>query len=434
MLEILNRIREEKIYFIDLWFSDILGSVKNLTIPASEMAKVLEEGIWFDGSSIEGFGRISESDMYLRPDPETFAILPNSEVKTARLICDVFAPNYEPFVGDPRYILKEMTKSARRLGYEYMVGAELEFYLFRPEKGLNFPQDQVGYFDLLGDSGLELRREISNQLSFLDIEAEAGHHEVGPGQQEIDLKYTEALKMADNLITAKVIIKKVAQEKGLYATFMPKPLFGKPGSGLHLHQSLFSKGENIFAEPKDTYGLSTIAYQFLAGELKYVKEISAVLSPIVNSYKRLVSGFEAPVYICWGQMNRSALIRVPKISPKKVLNTRIELRSPDASCNPYLAFAVMLKAGLEGIEQKLTPPPPVEENVYNWEGISQKRELDTLPRSLFEALEYFSQSKLARETLGEYLFQKYQEIKMREWQEYCLQVSPWELEKYLQLY
>ncbi|MEO0102373.1 MAG: glutamine synthetase family protein [candidate division WOR-3 bacterium] len=433
MSDILNRIKEEKVSFLDLWFSDILGSVKSLTIPTGEIERVLEEGIWFDGSSIEGFGRIAESDMYLLPDPKTFALLPGKEGrKTARLICDVFSPNYQPFVGDPRSILKKTL--AQNLNYQYMVGAELEFFLFYRREDTLSPQDQVSYFDLLGDLGLELRKEICERLSFLGIQTEAGHHEVGPGQQEIDLKYSEALNIADNLITAKVIIKRVAEEYGLYATFMPKPLLDKPGSGLHLHQSLFSRGENIFADPKDTYGLSNIAYQFLAGQLNHIKEISAIISPIVNSYKRLVSGFEAPVYICWGQMNRSALIRVPKISPKRLISTRIELRSSDASCNPYLAFAVMFRAGLEGIKQKLTPPPPVEENVYTWEGTSRKGELATLPRSLFEALEYFSQSKLAKETLGEYLFQKYQEIKMREWQEYCLQVSPWELEKYLQLY
>lgn len=433
MSEVLNRIKEEKASFLDLWFSDILGSVKNLTIPTEEIEKVLEEGIWFDGSSIEGFGRIAESDMYLLPDPKTFTLLPGKEGRrTARLICDVYSPNYQPFIGDPRFILKKAL--TQNINYQYMVGAELEFFLFHRREDIRSPQDQVSYFDLLGDLGLELRKEICERLSFLGITAEAGHHEVGPGQQEIDLKYSEALNIADNLITAKVIIKKVAEEHGLYATFMPKPLLGKPGSGLHLHQSLFQNGKNCFADPQNHYGLSQIAYQFMAGQLNYIKEISAILSPTVNSYKRLVSGFEAPVYICWGQMNRSALIRVPKVNPRKLISTRLELRSPDASCNPYLAFAVMFHAGLEGIRQKLTPPPPVEENVYHWEEMEKKEPTAILPRSLFEALEYLAQSQLVKETLGEYLFQKYQEIKMREWQEYCVQISPWELEKYLQLY
>jgi glutamine synthetase len=436
MNEILSRIKEEKVSFIDLWFSDILGSVKSLTIPAKEIERVCEEGVWFDGSSIEGFGRIAESDMYLIPDPETFALMPKTGERpvSARLICNVFAPNYQPFVGDPRFILRNALLSlGKELGSDvsYKVGVELEFYLFKREGEKPIPHDRVSYFDLLGDSGVELRKEISAYLASLGIQTEAGHHEVGSGQQEIDLKYSDALKMADNLITAKVVIKKVAEEKGLYATFMPKPIFGIPGSGLHIHHSLFRKGENLFASPDDPYGLSLFAYQFLAGELKYIKELSAILSPTVNSYKRLVSGFEAPVYICWGQMNRSALVRIPKTSPKKLTSTRLELRSPDPACNPYLAFAVILNAGLAGIKEGLSPPPPTEENVYTSE---EREKIPTLPRSLFEALEHFARSEIARKTLGDYLFQKYLEIKMREWQEYSLQVSPWEIERYFPIY
>lgn len=424
--------------FIDLWFSDILGSVKNLTIPADQLEKAINEGIWFDGSSVEGFGRIFESDMYLKPDRNTFAILPwTGSEKTARLICDVFSPKHEPFPGDPRFILRRALERVQRMNYEYKVGTELEFYMFKRDGTAiaPLPHDQVGYFDLGGDHALNIRKQMCSKISQLGIRVEAGHHEVGTGQHEIDLKYTDALSIADNLITAKVIIKKVAEENGLFATFMPKPIFGKPGCGMHVHQSFFRKGQNAFSNPKDRYGLSQLAYNFLAGQLKHIKEISAIISPIVNSYKRLVSGFEAPVYICWGQMNRSALIRIPRISKGKTVSSRLELRSVDPSCNPYLAFAVMLAAGLNGVQKKLPVAEPVEENVYHFEKMRLKeKKIDLLPRSLFEALEYFGQSKLIKETLGEHLMNIYLEIKTHEWQEYCIQVSTWELEKYIELY
>ena len=434
---IFRRIEKEKVRFIDLWFSDVLGSVKNETIPVQHLKKTLKEGIWFDGSSVEGFGRIFESDMYLKPDPATFAIIPRDEEKTARFICDVYAPDHKPAPVDPRSILKANLDILHRKNMEFYVGAELEFYLFKRdgEKVVPLPHDRVGYFDLGGDLGLRIRKTMCDRLQEFGIQLEAGHHEVGKGQHEIDLLYTDALTLADNIITARMVIKQVAEEHGLFATFMPKPLFGAPGNGMHIHQSIFKNTKNLFADARDDYGLSELAYGYLAGVLKHMKEISALTSPLVNSYKRLVSGFEAPVYICWGRMNRSALVRVPKISQKKYKSTRVELRSCDPSANPYLLFAVVLRAGLEGITKKLKPPAPVEENVYALEtDVLNDKGIDVLPRSLYQALEYYGQSDLARNALGDTLFQRYNEIKLREWDEYSIQVSKWEVDKYLELY
>ena len=434
---IYRRIEKEKIRFIDLWFSDVLGSVKNETIPVQHLKKTLREGIWFDGSSVEGFGRIFESDMYLKPDPATFAIIPRDEEKTARFICDVYAPDHKPAPVDPRSILKANLELLQKRGMDFYVGAELEFYLLKRdgEKVMALPHDRVGYFDLGGDLGLKIRKTMCDRLQEFGIQLEAGHHEVGKGQHEIDLLYTNALTLADNIITARMVIKQVAEEYGLFATFMPKPLFGAPGNGMHIHQSIFKDSKNLFADAKDNYGLSELAYNYLAGVLKYIKEISALTSPLVNSYKRLVSGFEAPVYICWGRMNRSALVRVPKISRSKYKSTRMEIRSCDPSANPYLLFAAILRAGIEGINTKLKPPAPVEENVYVLEtDVLKDKGIDHLPRSLYEALEYYSQSKLARSALGDTLFQRYYDIKMKEWEEYSIQVSKWEVDKYLELY
>jgi len=434
---IFKKIEKEKIKFIDLWFSDILGSVKNETIPVQQLKKALKYGIWFDGSSVEGFGRIFESDMYLVPDPETFTVIPWGEEKTARFICDVYAPDHKPAPVDPRSILKNNLELLEAKGMDYYVGAELEFYLFQRDGDtvLTLPHDRVGYFDLGGDLALKIRKKMCDRLQAFGIEVEAGHHEVGRGQHEIDLLYTQALKLADNILTARIVIKKVAEENSLYATFMPKPIFGAPGNGMHVHQSIFKNRKNRFADPKDSYGLSKLAYHYLAGVLKYMKEVSAITSPLVNSYKRLVSGFEAPVYICWGRMNRSALMRVPKISRNKFQSTRLELRSCDPSANPYLLFATVFRAGFEGIKNNLTPPKPVEENVYDIESaVLKDKGIDLLPRSLYEALEYYNQSKIAKSALGDVLFQRYYEIKLKEWDEYSIQVSKWEQDKYLELY
>ncbi len=435
--QIFKTIAKEKVQFIDLWFSDILGSVKNETITLPQLKKALTDGIWFDGSSVEGFGRIFESDMYLKPDRETFTIIPWGEERTARFICDVYAPDHKPAAVDPRSVLRKNLNILKKKGMTYYVGAELEFYLFTRDAGKikPLPHDRVGYFDLGGDLALRIRKKMCERLQQFGIEVEAGHHEVGMGQHEIDLLYTDALKLADNILTARMVIKKVAEENGLYATFMPKPIFGAPGNGMHIHQSIFKGKKNQFSDPKDTYGLSQLAYSYLAGVLKHMKEISAITSPLVNSYKRLVSGFEAPVYICWGRMNRSALVRVPRISRNKYDSTRVELRSCDPSANPYLVFASVLNAGLDGIENKLKPPKPVEENVYKIKSnILADKGIGLLPRSLWEALEYYHKSNVAQSALGDELFQRYHEIKMKEWDEYSVQVSKWEHDKYLELY
>jgi glutamine synthetase len=435
--QVLKQTEKEKVKFIDLWFSDILGSVKNETIPVNQLRKALKDGIWFDGSSVEGFGRIFESDMYLMPDPDTFMIIPWSEEKTARVICDVYAPDHKPARVDPRSTLKANLRLLNRMGMEFYVGAELEFYLFRRDgnKVIPLPHDRVGYFDLGGDLALRIRRQMCDRLQQFGIELEAGHHEVGRSQHEIDLLYNNAITLADNILTARIVIKKVAEEHGLYATFMPKPIFGSAGNGMHIHQSIFKGKKNCFSDPKDAYGLSKFAYQYLAGILSSMKELSAVASPLVNSYKRLVSGYEAPVYICWGRMNRSALVRVPRISKGKYDSTRLELRSCDPSANPYLVFACILRAGLEGIRRKIKPPKPVEENVYEMPSTDlQIKGINLLPRSLWEALEYYEKSEIARAAFGDTLFQRYYDIKMKEWEEYSTQVSRWEQDKYLELY
>jgi glutamine synthetase len=435
--QVLKQVEKEKVKFIDLWFSDILGAVKNVTILEHQLRKALKDGIWFDGSSVEGFGRIFESDMYLMPDPTTFAIIPWGEEKTARFICDVYAPDHKSAPVDPRSILKKNVQLLEKKGMEYYVGAELEFYLFKRDgaRVVPLPHDRVGYFDLGGDLALRIRKAMCERLQDFQILVEAGHHEVGQGQHEIDLFYTNALRIADNILTARMVIKRVAEEHGLYATFMPKPIFGAAGNGMHVHQSIFKGKKNIFANAKDAYGLSTTAYQYLAGVLEHMKEITAVTSPLVNSYKRLVSGFEAPVYICWGRMNRSALVRVPRISKHNYDSTRLELRSCDPSANPYLLLSCVLRAGLDGIEKNLKPPKPVEENVYQLESEALKTKgISLLPRSLWEALDYYNKSPIAKKALGDVLFQRYYDVKMKEWDEYSIQVSKWEHDKYLELY
>lgn len=434
---IFKTISKHKIKFIDLWFSDILGAVKNVTIPVREVRKALKDGIWFDGSSVEGFGRIFESDMYLKPDPNTFAVIPWSEERTARFICDVYAPDHRPAQVDPRGILRSNLNLLKKKGMDYYVGAELEFYLFRRDNDtvLPLPHDRVGYFDLGGDLALRIRKKMCERLEQFGIAFEAGHHEVGCGQHEIDLLYTNALQLADNILTARMIIKKVAEEHYLHATFMPKPIFGAAGNGMHVHQSIFKGKKNQFSSPKDSYGLSKLAYNYIAGVLKHIKEICAVTSPLVNSYKRLVSGFEAPVYICWGRMNRSALVRVPRFSKGNYASTRVELRSCDPSANPYLLLAAVLRAGIEGIQRNLKTPKPIEENVYKIKSdVLRTKGIDVLPRSLWEALAYFQQSKMAKSAFGDILFQRYYEVKMKEWDEYSIQVSKWEHDKYLELY
>jgi len=391
--DVLAEVTSRHVEFIHLQFTDVVGIVKGITIPANQLELALERGIWFDGSSIQGFARIAESDMYLVPDPVTFAVIPWETTDgpvTARMICDVFTPGGEPFTGDPRWVLKNALAAAEARGYAYNCGPELEFFLFR--NGQNGvprcePQDEAGYFDYSTDEAINVRKEMVVGLQAFGITVEAGHHECAPGQHEIDFKYADALTAADNAITFKYVLKAVAKRHGLHATFMPKPICGIAGSGMHTHQSLVDihKGVNPFADGDDEFGLSELARQFIAGQLAHAKGMCAVLAPLVNSYKRLVPGYEAPVYLSWARINRSALIRVPRVmSPA---STRLELRCPDPSCNPYLAFAVMLMSGLDGVDRALQAPEPAEEDLYSLdEAQRQARHLEMLPGSLAEAL------------------------------------------------
>ncbi|RCK75914.1 MAG: Glutamine synthetase type I [Ignavibacteriae bacterium] len=439
--QIFAQLKKDKVKFIQLQFTDLYGIVKSLTIPASKLADSLEYGTWFDGSSIEGFARIHESDMFLKPDIATYAVMPwlnSPDGNTARFICDVYNHDGTPFEGDPRYILKKVVAEARKMGYEFMTGPELEFFIFRRSNGLHaLPHDQAGYFDLTTDQAYNLRREMIVALEKFGIDVEASHHEVAIGQHEIDFKYGDALKTADNASTLRFVLKAIVQPYDLHVTFMPKPLMGVNGSGMHVHQSLFDikTGKNIFYDSKDKYQLSKKAYNFIAGLMKHIKGMSAILSPTVNSYKRLVPGYEAPVYICWARTNRSALIRVPKISKNKINSTRIELRCPDPASNIYLAFAIMLKAGLDGIKRNLIPPAAVEEDVYHFDDSKLKTlKIDTLPNSLLEAIKEMEKSDIVKQTLGEHTYTKFLEAKMKEWDEFRLQVTQWELDKYLEIY
>lgn len=436
--EIFEKLKKDEIKFISLQFADLFGVVKEIVIPVSKLEDAIENGLWFDGSSIEGFARIHESDLFLKPDLSTYSVIPwiKGEGKTACFICDIYSHNGKPFERDARYILKKTISELRKENFEYNVGPEIEFYIFRREDtAKTLPMDQGSYFDLTSHEGYKFIKEVIISLRNFEINVETSHHEVGNGQYEIDFKYGSALKIADRLLKLKYTIKKIAQMYGLHATFMPKPIMDAPGSGMHVHQSLIDTetGKNLFYNRRDKYKLSKIAYGFIAGQMKYVKEMCAILSPTVNSYKRLVSGFEAPCYITWGSMNRSSLIRVPKWLKKE--SARIELRCPDSSCNPYLAFAIMAKGGLEGIKNDLTPPNPIEENVYKMEeSLINEKNIEVLPNSLWEAIEEMKSSKIVYETLGKSLFEKYIEIKTREWNEYKRQVTLWEIEKYMEMY
>ncbi len=436
---VLKRLEHDNVRFVNLQFSDIMGLVKSVTLPVEEIEHAIKQGIWFDGSSVEGFMRIHESDMYLKLDLSTYAIIPWIEScgwNIARFICDVYTPEGKPFDGDPRYILKKVLKEAEDHGFIYNVGPEPEFYLFKREDGFShLTNDLGGYFDLNMDKAFLIRTEMMTSLKKLGIHAEMGHHEAGAGQHEIDFKYDYALKTADNVMSFKVTLKAIAEKHNLLATFIPKPIFGKPGNGMHCHQSFFNKdGKNVFFDAKDELQLTHIARHFVAGQLKYMKEFTAITNPLINSYKRL-GAFEAPVYICWARINRSALIRVPAISAGQEHSARVELRNPDSTCNPYLAFAVMLKAGLEGIKQKLEPPEQMNEDLYHFDDAKLKEfYIDSLPRDLGGALRLLKKSKLAKEVLGDHLFERYLEIKQQEWNNYRLQVHKWELDKYLEIY
>jgi glutamine synthetase len=431
--EVLELVATKNIRFIEMWFTDILGRIKMFTITSSELPEALDTGMGFDGSSVEGFARIYESDLIAKPDPESFKILPYKE-DTAKMVCDIYTPDGKPYDGDPRYCLKRNLEEIKKFGFtEYYVGPELEYFYFKSDK---IPEilDNAGYFDSMPaeDLGINLRVKTMEYLSAMGIDAEYAHHEVAPSQHEIDLRYDSALKMADKVIAYKVLVKEVARESGLYATFMPKPITGVNGSGMHVHQSLFNNNKNMFFSEKDKYHLSDIAKYFIAGILKHAREICIITNQWVNSYKRLVPGYEAPVYICWATRNRSALIRVPEYKPGKEKATRIEVRFPDPACNPYLAFAVMLRAGIEGIKNKYPLAEPLEVSAYEMEDIERKaRKIEELPGSLIEAIEIAEESKLLKSTLGEHIYTKFLENKKIEWDNYRTKVTDYEIKRYL---
>ncbi len=436
--EIVRMVKDGDVEFIRMQFTDIFGQLKNVAITASQIEKAVDNQIMIDGSSIEGFTRIQESDQVLHPDLDSFTILPwrPQQAKVARMICDVYNPDGTPFVGDPRGVLKKVLAKAEAMGYSFNVGPECEFFLFQTdEKGAATTQtaDEAGYFDLSPlDHGESTRREICLALEQMGFEIEASHHEVAAGQHEIDFKYADALKAADNIMTFKLAVKTLAQKNGLHATFMPKPVFGINGSGMHTNMSLFKDGKNIFADPSDKRGLSKEAYAFIAGILTHVQGMAAITNPIVNSYKRLVPGYEAPCYLAWSASNRSALIRIPAARGQA---TRVELRCPDPTCNPYLALAVCLAAGLDGIEKGMTPPEEVTENIFAMDEATRvAKGIDSLPGSLAEAVDAMEKDALISETLGTHVATQYIAGKKKEWDAYRTHVSAWETARYLVTY
>jgi len=433
--EVFEVIKNQDVKFVGLWFTDILGRLKSVSIPASELEVAFDEGVGFDGSSIKGFARIDESDMVAKPDPATFQIIPwrSKGDVVARMFCDIQNPDGSPYEGDPRYILKRsLERLEREYGYTFYVGPELEYFYFK--NGRN-PEvlDEGGYFDLTTlDAGIEMRRETILMLEAMGIKVEYSHHEVAPSQHEIDLRYRDALTMADQVMTYRIVVKEIARQHGCYATFMPKPIFGVNGSGMHTHQSLFKGDKNAFFDPDDEYHLSDVGKGYIAGLLKHAPEITSVTNQWINSYKRLVPGYEAPVYITWARRNRSTLVRVPMYKPNKEKATRVEFRSPDPACNPYLAFSVMLAAGLAGIKNRYELPPPTEKDVYLMSNEERKSEgIKTLPGSLIEAITLTEKSELVREALGDHIFNNFITSKKVEWDRYRVNVTEWELKEYL---
>ncbi|MDD3726632.1 MAG: glutamine synthetase family protein [Candidatus Ratteibacteria bacterium] len=432
--DVLKIAKESDVKFIRLWFADITGQMKGFTITSEELKHALEDGMGFDGSSIKGFARIDESDMVAMPDPSTFMILPYrpKEKAVAGMICDILNPDRSPYEGDSRYILKKQLEKITKKGYIFYVGPELEFFIFKDEKSTEI-LDEGGYFDITTlDAGNEVRRETILTLEQMGIDVEYSHHEVAPSQHEIDLRYKDGLTMADTVMVYRMVVKEIAQLKGVYATFMPKPIYGVNGSGMHTHQSLFKGEKNIFFDSKDKYHLSEEAKHYIAGIMKHAQELTLVCNQWVNSYKRLVVGYEAPVYICWARRNRSALIRVPMYQPGKEKSTRIEFRSPDPACNPYLAFACMVSAGMRGIEKKYPLCEPLERDVYHLTEDEMKQlGVECLPGSLIEAIEVAEGSELLKETLGEHIFTNLIASKKIEWDEYRKQVHEYEIKTYL---
>jgi glutamine synthetase len=433
--DVMNVVKETDVSFIQFWFTDVLGILKSFAVTPSELEEGLTEGMGFDGSSIQGFARIEESDMIAKPDPTTFQFLPwrPGDRPVARMFCDILEPDGSPYEGDPRYVFKRVLQKAADKGYTFNLGPELEYFYFESNEGEPKVIDRGGYFDARPlDMGSDLRRETIFALQDMGIQIEYSHHEVAPSQHEIDMRYDEGLKMADKTMTLRIVVKEIARKNGLYATFMPKPIFGENGSGMHTHQSLFTGDKNAFFDANDRYNLSAEGKSYIAGIMKHAREMAAITNQWVNSYKRLVPGYEAPVYVSWARRNRSAMVRVPMYKPGKEQATRIEFRSPDATCNPYLAFAVMLAAGLKGIEERYPLADPVEEDIYEMDEAARKKAgIDSLPGNLFEAIQEVEKSEVVRETLGEHIFNKFVENKKIEWDAYRTHVSKYEIEKYL---
>ncbi|MFW6089691.1 MAG: type I glutamate--ammonia ligase [Gemmatimonadota bacterium] len=435
---VLEICRALNVRFLRLTFTDILGHTKNVEVPASQFPKALDGEMMFDGSSIKGFVRIEESDMLLKPDLGTFRIFPwgDPEARVARLICDVYNTDDTPFAGDPRLVLKRVTGKAAEMGYTMNAGVEAEFFLFQRDEGggaTTVTHDSGGYFDLTPvDLGEQARRMIVNDLEAMGFEVEAAHHEVAPGQHEIDFKYAEAIRTADDLTTFRFIVRNAAMAHGLHATFMPKPIYGQNGSGMHTHQSLFKDGENTFYDPDGEFQLSDEMRHYIGGLKKHARALTAVTNPLVNSFKRLVPGYEAPVDIAWSHRNRSPMIRIPD---RRGVGTRVEFRMPDPSCNPYLALAVQLAAGLDGMENQIDPGPPLDVNVWELSAAERKKHaVESLPANLGEAIGELERSELMHETLGNHVFDNFVAAKKREWSEYISQVTDWEVERYLTTY
>jgi len=432
--DVLRKVQEHNVAFVQFWFTDVLGQLKSFSVTPEELPVAFQEGMGFDGSSIEGFARIEESDMVAVPDPSSFQLLPwrPADQPTGRMFCDILNPDGTPYEGDPRYALKRMLKVAADQGYTLYVGPELEYFYFKTDRE---PEtlDLGGYFDVTPlDRGNDLRRQTIFALQKMGIQVEYSHHEVAPSQHEIDLRYDEALRMADKTQTYRIAVKEIARQNGVYATFMPKPLFGENGSGMHTHQSLFRGNRNAFFDASDRYHLSGEAKAYIAGLLRHAREITVLNNQWVNSYKRLVPGYEAPVYISWARRNRSTMVRVPMYKPGKEQATRIEYRAPDPACNPYLAFAVQLAAGLRGIQEGYELPAPVEEDIFHMdEAMRASRGIGSLPGSLFEAIEECQKSELVRETLGDHIFDKFLQNKKIEWDTYRTQVNVYEIKRYL---
>jgi len=439
--DVLDICVDEGVTFVNMQFIDVMGMPKAITMPIHKLADAIDSNVWFDGSSIEGFTRIFESDMYLKLDLDTFAVLPwtrETDNVTARIICDVYLPNGEPFAGCPRNILRRQVEEAKKLGYDFYTGPELEFFLFRKVDGKlePLPHDTAGYFDQSTDLATDIRAEMSHALDEMGVEIEALHHEVAEGQHEIDFKYSDALTTADSAITFKMVVKAIAHKYDLHATFMPKPIAGVNGSGMHVHQSLFKDGKNAFYEPNGEYGLSDLALSYIAGQLKHVRSFNAIINPTVNSYKRLIAGYEAPVYVAWARSNRSALIRVPALSQDRLENgTRCELRCPDPTANPYLAFAVLLASGLDGIKNNMKAPAPVEEDIFHFtEAEVKKHKIVGVAENLKVAWDELRSNEVICDALGEMLVESLYAAKMAEWDAYRTSVSQWELDTYLETY